>query len=571
MRRNAIVGLVLAGILAAAGVGWLLGSNIQSPAEVAAQAEPPEPSLITVAVRQIELSTRVVVRGDIVYDEPEQVGLSGSMGPTVEAPVVTLVLEEGVSLPEGALALEIAGRPVLVLEGEIPMYRDLRPGSRGIDVEQLELALQRLGYFDGTPDEIWGTETAGALQAWYGEVGYTPEGPTEAELAELEAARERIEAATSEVRAAEQDLARAKQGPSPSTVLEMQAAVSFAEDSLAAAERDEDLANTAAAQVVAEAETALTEAEAAGVLAQDRYDQAVAGMHPDTGLPPTPEELAELETVLNEADAALDTTAEIRDRAIVDQETVALQQVSLVRQAASQVEIAKARLAELQAPPDTSFETARLVAARESLAEAKADRTEVETRAGIWLPAGQIVFLDRLPVRIDRLAVERGDQVVGSFMTVSGANLAVRSSVPERDAPNVAEGTEVFIQDEFNETEIPGVITSKALRSGTQGVASDRVYIEIEPESIPDELVGANVRITIPLSTSGGEVLAVPAAALSATADGNTHVEIDEGGESPRRVTVEPGLSTGGLVEITPLDGTIEPGDLVVVGYAPAE
>ena len=49
------------------------------------------------------------------------------------------------------------------------------------------------------------------------------------------------------------------------------------------------------------------------------------------------------------------------------------------------------------------------------------------------------------------------------------------------------------------------------------------------------------------------------------------HVEIDDGTDTPRRVTVEPGLSTSGLVEITPLDGSIEAGDLVVVGYAPAE
>jgi multidrug efflux pump subunit AcrA (membrane-fusion protein) len=323
--------------------------------------------------------------------------------------------------------------------------------------------------------------------------------------------------------------------------------------------------------MVAEAEAALAEAGAAESLAQSRYDQAATGSHPDTGLPPTPEELAELDTALSEATAAVNTATDTRDQAIIDQETMALQQESLVRQATSAVDIAKAQLAELQAPPDTTFETARLVAARAALTEAKADRSKVEARAGIWLPAGHIVFLDRLPVRIDRLAVKRGDQVGGSFMTVSGANLALRSSVPERDAPNVNEGMEVFIQDEINKTEIPGTITSKALRSGTQGVASDRVYIEIEPEYIPGELVGANVRITIPLSSSGGEVLAVPAAALSATADGNTHVEIDEGGETPRRVTVEPGLSTGGLVEITPLEGSIEPGDLVVVGYAPAE
>ena len=76
------------------------------------------------------------------------------------------------------------------------------------------------------------------------------------------------------------------------------------------------------------------------------------------------------------------------------------------------------------------------------------------------------------------------------------------------------------------------------------------------------------MKITIPLSTTGGEVLAVPAAALSATADESVRVEIDNGDGTTRFVTVEAGLSTGGLVEITPIDGEIVSGDLVVVGVA---
>jgi hypothetical protein len=32
-------------------------------------------------------------------------------------------------------------------------------------------------------------------------------------------------------------------------------------------------------------------------------------------------------------------------------------------------------------------------------------------------------------------------------------------------------------------------------------------------------------------------------------------------------IVVEPGLSAGGFVEVTPIDGTLTPGQLVVVGY----
>ncbi|HZI36861.1 MAG TPA: hypothetical protein VFF24_01045, partial [Acidimicrobiia bacterium] len=76
----------------------------------------------------------------------------------------------------------------------------------------------------------------------------------------------------------------------------------------------------------------------------------------------------------------------------------------------------------------------------------------------------------------------------------------------------------------------------------------------------------ANVRVTIPVSSTGGAVLAVPAAALSATADGSTIVQVEEDDGALRTVTVEPGLAAGGLVEVTPVEGQLAEGDLVVVG-----
>lgn len=125
---------------------------------------------------------------------------------------------------------------------------------------------------------------------------------------------------------------------------------------------------------------------------------------------------------------------------------------------------------------------------------------------------------------------------------------------------------EVSIENPESESEIPGVVSFVADRTGTNGVPEDRIYVEIAPEEIPEEIVGHNVRVTIPVSSTGGEVLAVPAAALSATADGSSIVQVEESDGTLRTVTVEAGLAAEGLVEVEPTDGALAEGDLVVVG-----
>jgi hypothetical protein len=57
---------------------------------------------------------------------------------------------------------------------------------------------------------------------------------------------------------------------------------------------------------------------------------------------------------------------------------------------------------------------------------------------------------------------------------------------------------------------------------------------------------------------------------VSLAADGTSRVLVDRGGKQ-EYVTVQPGLSTGGYVEINTPDGRLAPGQLVVVGYKTAE
>jgi multidrug efflux pump subunit AcrA (membrane-fusion protein) len=154
-------------------------------------------------------------------------------------------------------------------------------------------------------------------------------------------------------------------------------------------------------------------------------------------------------------------------------------------------------------------------------------------------------------------------------MDVSGSRLAIDSSVSVEEGDLIEKGDRVRIELSRLDIELDGTIEFKADRPGTNGLQIDEIYIEILPDEVRAELNNTNVKITIPVATrsSGGEVLAVPAAALSATGGGDTIVTVEEEDGTTRDVRVNPGLSApGGLVEITPLDGGLEQGDRVVVG-----
>jgi len=493
LRRGVAAIATIAVAVAAAGAGWLAGRNITSPDQAALESEPPPVSLITVEVELAELSADVIIRADVGYDEPTTLGLSGALGNRESALVVTSAPERGAELTEGSVAIEVAGQPVFVLVGPVPVYRDLRPQDRGPDVEQLEAALARLGYFEGTPDQLWDEATGAAVGSWYEQAGYRANGPSDTEKAALEAARDRLDTARDTLADAQRSLAEAGKGAT-------------------------ELAVQQARTAVAQAELVLDQARRA------------------------------LSQATTDAQAQLD-----------------------VRSAEDRLAAAQQALADLLAEPDTK-DAARLVeSASNELSDATEDLAELEATTGVWLPAGELIFLKRLPVRVDLLTAERGSTVSGSFMTVTGSELAVRGSVSERDVDRVSEGMKIRIEDRSLEAPVTGTIRLLDRRAGTRGKAPDRHYVEIVSQAIPDQLVGRNVKIVIPVGGTEGPVLVVPNAALSATASGLTRVEVEQPDGTTRFVSVEPGLSTGGRAEVTPVDGELREGDLVVVGVASGE
>ena len=256
MRRGVAVGATVALAVAAAGGGWLAGRGIKSPEQVALEAEPPPASLITVAVELAELTADVITRADVGYDEPVTLSLSGAIGDRESELAVTAAPERGSELAEGSVAIEIAGRPVFLLAGTVPVYRDLRPMDSGPDVEQLEQALTRLGHFAGEPDPLWDGATGAAVNAWYEAAGYDANGVSGAERASLRAARDRVDGARGALAAAERALATVLEGPD-------ELAVRRARTERAAAQAALTRARIDAERAVSDAELALADAELA--------------------------------------------------------------------------------------------------------------------------------------------------------------------------------------------------------------------------------------------------------------------------------------------------------------------
>lgn len=181
-RRSAVIFLAI--VVASAAGGWVLGQRITSPAEIAARTAAPEPSPILVPVETRVLSTNVVTRGTGRYGTPRDLGLVPSIL-TVEQKVVTFLPDLGHEATEGDVLLTASGRPLIILEGSSPAFRDLGPGLVGDDVAQLEAALDRLGFDPGPVDGTYDTGTEAAVRRLYEAVGYAPAVATDSQLAEL--------------------------------------------------------------------------------------------------------------------------------------------------------------------------------------------------------------------------------------------------------------------------------------------------------------------------------------------------------------------------------------------------
>jgi peptidoglycan hydrolase-like protein with peptidoglycan-binding domain len=243
----------------------LAASRVQSPAEAAARTAAPSPSPILVPVEKRVLSANVVTRGKARFGLPQPISIAPSFLKPQSGLITTLPVRNK-QLAEGDVMLTASGRPVFVLRGELPAYRDLVPGLEGNDVRQLEAGLQRLGFRPGPVDGVYDAATGRAVAAWYRAKGFEAFGPTKDQEAQQRALERELELATTVQVGADNAAA---------------AAALSVESARATAEHNRRVASAElAAQTAARAAIVLDpqQTESARAAADARLEQAEAGV-----------------------------------------------------------------------------------------------------------------------------------------------------------------------------------------------------------------------------------------------------------------------------------------------------
>jgi hypothetical protein len=233
LHRNRPLWVTAAVAVVALVAGLLAGRFVVAPDPAGAEA--PAPGLVTVPVTFGALSNDVTIRGEVGYADSVEVTVDTSAisGPAV---VTGQVPEVGSELDALQVALEIAGRPVVVLPGELPAYRTLRVGVSGPDVVQFKEAVRAVGLDAGDPaDPVFDQTAAAAVTALYAQAGYPAPAPEEGSEGGVLAAQEAVRGAEQAVAAAQAELTDAQGGPSAVEVREADNAVASARRALDAA------------------------------------------------------------------------------------------------------------------------------------------------------------------------------------------------------------------------------------------------------------------------------------------------------------------------------------------------
>jgi multidrug efflux pump subunit AcrA (membrane-fusion protein) len=539
-RRIWVVGL--SALLGLSAFSWWLGSRAQSPNQAAAKASEPQPSWITAAVERRVLSSTVVLRGDVESD----VSLAVNVPSSVEGVgvITRLPPDVGTEIAEGQVVVEVSGRPVFVLEGEVPVYRSLQPGMSGADVAQLQASLTRLG-FSPEADGVFGEATKQAVAALYEAAGYVAVASATTP-ADLSAAEQSYREAQTAVATAETTLARATTGNSGSAVVAAQAGLNQANRAVVAATASRDEAVTNATVTLVNAQNLYSTTATDPAANQSDRDRANADVvQAQTGLA----------AAQREGDDAI--------AAAVDQVRVA------------QATLSEARKFNDVAAAQVAYEAA--VQGRDSAALAY---IALAASSGPTVAQGEVVFLPTMPARVESAATrlgpvdgtvtnEGGQFAGGDLVRLSAGALIVSTSVREGDEELVRPGAKVVLLDETTNQTYPATIIQIADAASVDSSGQvGRAALVAPNEALPTELAGVNLRVSVTAAASDGAILVVPVAAISAGADGSTRVSIlNDGATEPVDVAVVVLLTADGFAGVeSEVEGELVTGDLVIVG-----
>jgi hypothetical protein len=229
------------------------------------------------------------------------------------------------------------------------------------------------------------------------------------------------------------------------------------------------------------------------------------------------------------------------------------------------------------------------------------------------VPASDVVFLASLPATVVAVNGTVGGQPGQPFLEIAPRkSLTLTGELPPAYAAEVKAGLKVTIYDEVTGIHATGTVTdvgtatsltptgnvvavgtgpgstgstgsgstgsggasgqggaSGSSGSGAAGStgAAPFIPLTVRPSKpLPAALNGENVLVTVDTGKTAGPVLTVPIAAIVSTASGRSYVTVVGAHGKRTDVSVTPGLSENGYVQVTPATtGALAAGDRVVV------
>jgi len=238
-----------------------------------------------------------------------------------------------------------------------------------------------------------------------------------------------------------------------------------------------------------------------------------------------------------------------------------------------------------QSGTDQQVHEIQVKSAKKALDLANDALSSFKATYGTKVPAGEVVFLPKLPARLDKVSVKTGDTPSAQIGTVTSSDVVVQAAVPGTDAQLLrhgmtarlttadgksAQGTVDVVADGSDSSSgADSTATAPSTTDDTNSAADSTAAVQVRitvPE--PGPLAGeaeAAVKVTIKVGASDGKVLTVPMAAIHTSSDGRARVKVERG-DAVTDVQVTVGLSAAGIVEVKPDGGALEAGEKVVVG-----
>lgn len=572
---------VIAGVVVIAAVGWALSTRLRSPADEAARRVAPRPSLVTAAVERRKLVSTVVTSGTLEYGSPLPINLAGAVGGPVGDPVggapglqrATRAPRKG-RIKEGAVLMEVNGRPVFALRGSVPMHRTITPGSKGDDVRQLQRALRRLG-FGGPLTGVFDRATIAALTRMYTKKGYEAQQPTLTDRQAYDTLRKAVQTAQETLATEKQALDQGRD------VLPLKVKLDNAEADMTSAKRA--LKEAEAQRLTPEDETGLAAADAAVRAAEEKLAVAEQALEtartqptPSPTATPTsrtsvvaatqpPADTGLLRMRVENARADLAAAREARGRVLEKARQAREKRLEELRKAVRTAEetLVTARQALRQAR-QLSPTRLKVAGARKDVAAAKSMLAEYARTYGTSVPPGEVVFLPKLPARVQKVSVKAGQRIEDEVATVTSSSFMVTASVEAAESELLRAGMEASIELDTGRTyrATLAAVGDQAKVPGAEDPPDGAVPILLTPATSKGLKAGTAVTARVTVGATEEPVLVVPVVAVITSADGKARVRVEDAPDRTKDVEVRTGLTADGNVEVT---GELKEGDRVVV------